>query len=121
MRVCKHGCGFKMFCSSRAYHASTNLKKVFLVENSTNLLYLPIPPSANTWKIFINMPCQFFFSLKLTLQARKTLILESTFIAKQELITRKSFVYKTSRLVRVSLLISAITKSFVFFLGKVIL
>ena len=27
MRVCKHGCGFKMFCFSRASHASTNLKK----------------------------------------------------------------------------------------------
>ena len=61
MRVCKHGCGFKMFCSSRAYHASTNLKKVFLAENSTNLLYFPIPPSAKTWKMFINMLCQFFF------------------------------------------------------------
>ena len=27
MRVCKHGCDVKMFCFSRAYHASTNLKK----------------------------------------------------------------------------------------------
>ena len=27
MRVCKHGCGVKMFCTSRANHASTNLKK----------------------------------------------------------------------------------------------
>ena len=27
MRVCKHGCGVKMFCFSRANHASTNLKK----------------------------------------------------------------------------------------------
>ena len=26
MRECKHGCGVKMFCFSRAYHASTNLK-----------------------------------------------------------------------------------------------
>ena len=26
MRVCKHGCGVKMFCFSRANHASTNLK-----------------------------------------------------------------------------------------------
>ena len=26
MRVCKHNCGVKMFCSSRANHASTNLK-----------------------------------------------------------------------------------------------
>ena len=28
MRVCKHGCDIKMFCFSRANHASTNLKKV---------------------------------------------------------------------------------------------
>ena len=27
MRVCKHGCGVKMFYFSRANHASTNLKK----------------------------------------------------------------------------------------------
>ena len=27
MRVCKHGCGVKMFCFSRANHASTNLKR----------------------------------------------------------------------------------------------
>ena len=27
MRVCKHGCGVKMFCFSRANHTSTNLKK----------------------------------------------------------------------------------------------
>ena len=28
MRVCKHGCGVKMFCFSHANHASTNLKKL---------------------------------------------------------------------------------------------
>ena len=27
MRVCKHGCDVKMFCFSRANHASTHLKK----------------------------------------------------------------------------------------------
>ena len=27
MRVGKHGCGVKVFCFSRANHASTNLKK----------------------------------------------------------------------------------------------
>ena len=27
MRLCKHGCDVKMFCFSRANHASTNLKK----------------------------------------------------------------------------------------------
>ena len=32
MRVCRHGCDVKMFCFSRANHASANLKK-FWVEN----------------------------------------------------------------------------------------
>ena len=35
--------------------------KSFLVENSTSLLYLPIPLSDETWKIFTNTLCQFFF------------------------------------------------------------
>ena len=35
-----------MFCSSRANHT---------VENSTNLLYLPIPSSDETWNIFIGV------------------------------------------------------------------
>ena len=39
-------CGVKMFCSSRANHT---------VENSTNLLYLPIPSSDETWNIFIGV------------------------------------------------------------------
>ena len=39
-------CGVKMFCSSGANHT---------VENSTNLLYLPIPSSDETWNIFIGV------------------------------------------------------------------
>ena len=41
--------------------AQINLKKGFEMENSTNLLYLPISLSVETWKIFRNMLCQFFF------------------------------------------------------------
>ena len=41
MTVCKHCCGVKI---SRCYHTSTNLK-TFGVQNSTSLLYLPIPSS----------------------------------------------------------------------------
>ena len=54
-----------MFCFSCANHASTNLKKSFSDQNSTSLLYLPIPSSAETWKIVTKKVCQ-FFSLKLT-------------------------------------------------------
>ena len=46
---------------------------------------------------------------------RKTCILESIFSAKQGLITRRSLVYKTSRLVRISLLISALNKRVLLF------
>ena len=65
MRVCKHGCGIKMDWFSRANHVSTNLKK-FSGSKLENLLYLSIPLSAETWKIFTNKLCQFVFPLKLT-------------------------------------------------------
>ena len=64
MRVCKHGCGVKLFGFSRANHASMNLKS-FRVQNSTSLLYLPIPSSAETWKI-VKKKWVNFSSLKLT-------------------------------------------------------
>ena len=43
-------CDVKMFCFWRTNRASTNLKK-FLHWNSTSLIYLSIPSSAETWKI----------------------------------------------------------------------
>ena len=46
--------------------------KTFWVQNSTSLLYLPIPLSAETWKIVTKEVCQFFFSLKLTISTRKS-------------------------------------------------
>ena len=36
--------------------------KRFWWKNSTSLLYLPISSSVETWKIFRNMLCQFFFA-----------------------------------------------------------
>ena len=119
MRVCKHGCDIKMFCFSRTNHASTNLKKVFLLKTSTSLLYSHISSSAETWKIFRNMLCQFFFAWADILSEKKKSILESIFFAKQGLITRTSFVYKTSLLVRICLLISTLNKRvLLFFSGK---
>ena len=38
MRVCKHGCGIKMFCFSYTNHTSTNLKK-FSSSNLDNTLF----------------------------------------------------------------------------------
>ena len=62
MRVCTHGCDVKMFCFSRANHASTNLKK-FLSSKLDKFTHLPIPSSAETWNIFTNKLCQFCFRL----------------------------------------------------------
>ena len=64
MRVCKHGCDVKMFCFSRANHTGTTLKK-FSSSKFDKFLYLPIPSSAETWKI-ITKKVSIFFSLKLT-------------------------------------------------------
>ena len=81
MRVCKHGCDVKMFCFSRANHVSTNLKKV------ARLLYSPIPLSAETWKIFTNKLCKFFFA-KADILSEKNPYFGKHLFAKQELITR---------------------------------
>ena len=62
MRVCKHGCGVKMFCFSRANHASTNLKKFSSSKLDKFWLYLLIPSSAETWKIVTKKVCHFFFA-----------------------------------------------------------
>ena len=116
-----------MFCFSRANH----------VQNSTSLLYLPIPLSAESWKIFTNKLCQFCFRLSWHFKREKSVFWKHLF-AKQELITRaklrvqdfatgknfsfnqchnKAFCALRFSLVRISLLISAITKCFAFFSG----
>ena len=78
IRVCKHG-DIKLFFSSRANYANTNLKR-FWVENSTNLLYLPIPSTAKTWKIFTNMLCQFFFRLSWHFKREKPLLWKASLL-----------------------------------------
>ena len=65
MRVCKHGSSVKMFCFSRANHASTNLKKFSRSKLDTFTLFthffrlLKLGKSSETC-------CVNFFSLKLT-------------------------------------------------------
>ena len=97
-------------------------KRFELKNSSSSLLYRPISSSAETWKIFRKMLCYFFFfAWADILSAKKTHILESIFFLETEqgLITHTSFVHKSSRLVRISLLISAINKRvFPFFSGK---
>ena len=85
MRVFKHGCDVNMFCLSRANHARTNLK-TFL-----SLLYLPIPSSAETWKIFTNKLCQFCFRLSWHFKREKSVFWKASFCK-----TRTDYACKTS-------------------------
>ena len=64
MRVCKHGFTSRCFVF-RALITQAWIWKSFRVQSSTSFLYLPIPSSAETWKIVTKKVCQ-FFSLKLT-------------------------------------------------------
>ena len=109
-----------MFCFSRANHASTNLKKSSQVQNSTSLLYLPIPSLAETWKILTKKVCQSFFALADILREKSPYFGEHLF-AKKELITRarlrgQDFVTGANLSFNQSH-----AKSFAFFLGKFIL
>ena len=61
MRVCKHGFDVKMFCFSRANHASTNLK-TFSSSKLDKFTLFTIPSSAETWKIVTKKVCQFVFA-----------------------------------------------------------
>ena len=65
MRECKHGCDVKMFCFSRANHASTNLKKFFSSKLDKFTLCTDSFIGLNLENLY-NTLCQFFFSLKLT-------------------------------------------------------
>ena len=67
----------------------------------------------NLW----NRAVSIFFPLSWHLSEKN--LLESIFSQNKNWLWVQDFVYKTSQLVRISLLISAITKSFVIFLGKV--
>ena len=64
MRVSKHGCDviMRQFCFSCAWIMQAQIWKSFSDQNSTSLLYLPIPSDAESWKIFSNKLCQLFFA-----------------------------------------------------------
>ena len=87
MRVCKHGCGVKLFGFSRANHASTNLKNVF--EFKTQKVYF-IYPFLRRLKLgkSLKRRCVHFSSLKLTVLSEKNPYFAKHLFAKQELITR---------------------------------
>ena len=71
----------------RALIMQARIWKSFRVQNSTSLLYLPIPSSAETWKIVTKKVSQFFFALADILSEKNPYFAKHLF-AKQELITR---------------------------------
>ena len=87
MRVCKHGSGFKVFCFSRANHASRDLKNVLSWKLDTFTLFTHFLVGWN----LENLPkhaVSIFFRLSWHFKWEKPVFLESIFIAKQELIMR---------------------------------
>ena len=85
MRVCKHGCDVKVYCFSRANHASTNLKTL-LSWQLDKFTHCPFPFRL---KLVTSLQkCSVdFFRLSWHFKRQKSLFLESIFLAKQELIT----------------------------------
>ena len=71
----------------RALITQAGIWKRFRVQNSTSLLYLPIPSSAETWKIVTKKVCQFFLYWANILNEKNQHFGKHLF-AKQELITR---------------------------------
>ena len=112
MRVCKHGCDFKMFFFSCANRASTNLKKFSSSKLDKFTLFTHSFVGWNLENCY-KQGVSFFF--RWHLKREKSVFWKASFGK-----TRTDYVCKIS-CTRLSLLISALTKSFAFFLGKVIL
>ena len=117
----KH-CDVKMFCFSCANHTSTNLKK-FLCWRLQQLQYTLSTHSLINWNLenlYKTWCVNFFFCLSWHFKRENSLFWKaSLFLQNKNWLCVQDFVHKTSWLVKISLLISAITKSFVIFLGKV--
>ena len=119
--ICKHGCALKMFCFSRANHASTNLKRFSSskLDKFTLFTYSFVGWNLeNRCKEYVSI----FLRLSWHFKREKSVFWKaSLIIAKQELITRarlrgqdfatgKNFSFNQCH-----------TKSLTFFLGKVFL
>ena len=113
MRVCKHGCGVKMFCFSRKHE----FEKVFKFKTQQVYFIYPFLRRLKLGKS-LQRRCVNFFSLKLTFYARKVPILESIFLQNKNWLCMQDFVDKTLRVIRISLLISAIQRVLHFFSGN---
>ena len=110
MRVCKHGCDVKMFCFSRANHASTNLKKFSSSKLDKFTLFTHSFVGwnlENRYKEGVSI----FFRLSWHFKREKSVFWKASFCK-----TRTDYACKTScktlGLVRISVLIGSLTKSF---------
>ena len=115
MRVCKHGCGVKMFCFARANHASTNLKTF-----STSKLhkFTLFTHSFVGWNLenHYKEGVSIFLRLSWHFKWEKSVVWKASFCT-----TRTDYAWKTSwtRLVlKISLLIRAIQRVLRFSSGK---
>ena len=124
MGVCKHGCGVKKFCFSLPNQASTNLKKFSSSKLEKFTLFTHSFVGWDLENLYKQAVSISFFRLSWHLSEKTPYfmrILESIFLQNKNRLRVQDFVYKTLRLVRIYLLISAITKSLACFLGNVIL
>ena len=73
-----------IFCPKTFLSPKTLLNKDFELKNSTKLLYFPISSSAETWKIFRNMLCQFFFRLSWHFKREKPVFWKASFLQNKD-------------------------------------
>ena len=117
MKECKHDCDVKMFCFWLSNHTSTNLKKFLSSKLDKFTLFADSFVGLNLWH-----SASIFFRLIWHFKREKSVFWKASFGKKRtDYACKTSLLCKTLWLVRISLLISAITKSFALFLGKVIL
>ena len=109
MRVCKHGCGVKLFCFSRANHARTNLKKFSCSKLNKFTLFTHSFVGLNLENRYKER-ASIFFLLNWHFKREKSVFWKASFCK-----TRTDYACKTLQLVSISLLISAVLR---FFSGK---
>ena len=120
MRVCKHGCGVKLFRFSRANRTNTNLKKFSSSKLDKFTLFTHSFVGwnlENRYKEGVSI----FLRLSWHFKQEKSVFCKASFLQNKNWLRVQYFVHKILRLVRISLLISAIQRVLRFFLGKVIL
>ena len=118
MRVCKHGCDVKMFSISRAYYVSMNLNKLSWELDKRALLTLSLV-GWNLGSLYKTCCVNFFFCLSWRFKRwEKPVFWKALFFAKQDYACNTSCT-RVRDWWQYLILISAITKRFAFFRGKV--